>query len=169
MQYAHNDPAWHDVVPPLANHRRRLLEARLLATAHGNAHGTAQGTAAALSGRHSGIPRALLDDIDNGIVRDLATEFRCSALDLARTLLAWYDLPADSAPHTPPSANSVTPTSFCLQGIDAEVTLGGRLRELLQQEEAGLLRALLRRIVAESDRTRDNPRTARAAERYAIR
>jgi len=169
MQYAHNDPAWHDVVPPLANHRRRLLEARLLATAHGTAHGnahsTAHGTAAAPSGRHSGIPRALLDDIDNGIVRDLASEFRCSALDLARTLLEWYDLPADSAPHTPPSADSVTRTSFCLQGIDDEMTLGRRLRCLLQQEEAGLLRALIRRLVAEADQAPIAARTSRAAGR----
>ena len=149
MQYAPNDPAWLDVVPPLALHRRRTLEARLLAGVH----------------ESLGIPRALSDDIDNGIVRDLASEFRCSALDLARTLLERYDLPMDAAPHTPPSADSVTRTSFCLQGIDDEMTLGRRLRCLLQQEEAGLLRALIRRLVAEADQAPIAPRTSRAAGR----
>ncbi|MEI6739577.1 MAG: hypothetical protein WCK74_04615 [Gemmatimonadaceae bacterium] len=164
MQYAPNDPAWLDVVPPLALHRRRTLEARLLAGVHAIPE----------------IPRALSDDIDNGIVRDLATEFRCSALDLARTLLEWYDLPMDAAPmdaapmdavrmdaapHTPSSADSVTQTSFCLQGTDAEMTLGLRLRALLQQQEVGLLRALIRRLVAEADRQPIAPRTSRAAER----
>jgi hypothetical protein len=149
-------PSQVDVVPPLDEVTRRRLTAQLLAQPPAHEPGPL--------GTPVIMPRQLDDDITNGVVRDLARGGQIPALELARAAVRIFDLEYEG----------LSPDDFDYDledepGLEGDWTvrldhdedpIASAIRVLpsrLAMEfdtvgERSMLRAIVRRIVAEADR-----------------